>query len=320
MKTQIPTRDLIQLSAYLDGQLPSRQASRMAKRLDDEPELQSTLAELRRARGMLRAAPRLRASRNFTLTPAMVGQPVRGGDRFAPAYRLVSAVASLLLVLVVAGEFINTAMMRTADQAMPLMAEVEQPGAAMEMEAPASKALEAAPGGEIETFALQSEPTVDVAQEMEAGAVDRAEKSEPAQEPVPDEPFVEEMAEAEAVPQAPPEGTFVEEAPLMLAAPAAEGPPAGVEGSPEGEMGGLGEVLTQPVDEEMDLAELLEAQNGAGNEPDIEAFEDQGSESQVEQDRGLFRTGWPWFRVAEVSLALVALSFGLLAWFYRARR
>lgn len=318
MKTQIPTRDLIQLSAYLDGQLGPRQASRMAERLDQEPELQVALAELRRTRSLLRAAPRLRASRNFTLTPAMVGKPAQGAQRFAPAYRIVSAVASLLLVLVVAGDFLNAGLVRTADQAMPLMAEVGQPEAAIEMDAPAAKMIEEPAAAEAETYALQSEPTVEVAQEMEAGAADRAEKSEPPQEPAPDETMVEELAvaEAEEPPQAPPEEFLAEEAPLMLAAPAAEEPPAGV----EGESGGMGETSAQPGEGELEAALPAEAQNATGAEPDMVARQAQGTEAQVEQGWGLTGTGWPWLRVTEVALALVALVFGLLAWFSRARR
>src|SRR5512146_937709 len=89
-------RDLELLSSYLDGQLSSSDATRLEARLLTEPELRSVLRDLRSARGLLRQLPLRKAPRNFTLTPKMVGKnpPL---PRAYPAFRFVSALATLLL-------------------------------------------------------------------------------------------------------------------------------------------------------------------------------------------------------------------------------
>ena len=66
------------------------------------PDLQAALAEMSRTRSLLRTAPRRRAPRNFTLTPAMVGSrsPRRRGISWNlfPALSFASALATLALV------------------------------------------------------------------------------------------------------------------------------------------------------------------------------------------------------------------------------
>jgi len=105
----ISTRDLEELSAYLDQQLDPRAKARLESRLKAEPELSAALEELRRTRLVLRSQPGLRAPRNFTLTPKMTKMKVRSlpGSGAFPVLRLASALASVLLVLVVAGELIT---------------------------------------------------------------------------------------------------------------------------------------------------------------------------------------------------------------------
>ena len=76
MKTKLSTRDRQALSAYLDGQLAPRQRRRLEERLQQEPALQDALDGLRHTRSILRSQPKLRAPRNFTLTPEMAGLAV----------------------------------------------------------------------------------------------------------------------------------------------------------------------------------------------------------------------------------------------------
>lgn len=97
-------RDVEKLSAYLDGQLKPSEKARLESRLQSDPELASILKELRQARGLLRQLPQRRAPRNFTLTPKMVGQkpPL---PRTYPAFRFASALATLLLFLTFATNF-----------------------------------------------------------------------------------------------------------------------------------------------------------------------------------------------------------------------
>src|SRR5512142_1758722 len=81
MRAQISNRDYEQLSAYIDGQLSPAERRKLEERLRARTDLQVALDEMNRTRSLLRSAPRRRAPRNFTLTPAMVGErgPRRGG-------------------------------------------------------------------------------------------------------------------------------------------------------------------------------------------------------------------------------------------------
>jgi len=105
----ISTRDLEELSAYLDQQLDPRAKARLESRFKAEPELSAALEELGRTRYVLRSQPRLRAPRNFTLTSKMAKMKVHSlsGSGAFPALRLASALATVLLVLVVAGELVS---------------------------------------------------------------------------------------------------------------------------------------------------------------------------------------------------------------------
>jgi hypothetical protein len=106
MTKNISMREWEALSAYLDGQLPAKERTRLETRLSQAPELQSALEDLRRTRSVLRSQPKVRAPRNFTLTPDMVGLKTRSSRR-APAYPffgLASALAGFLFLLVIVGD------------------------------------------------------------------------------------------------------------------------------------------------------------------------------------------------------------------------
>ena len=104
MKNSISKRDWETISAYLDRQLSQREQARFESRLYNDRQLQAALDDIRRTRQVLRGAPRLRAPRNFLLTPEIAGNPVRI-PRLAPVFGWASAVASFLLVLVLVGDF-----------------------------------------------------------------------------------------------------------------------------------------------------------------------------------------------------------------------
>src|SRR5215216_2371308 len=99
-------RDLELLSSYLDGQLKPSDSARLEARLSADPSLRSVLNDLRSARGLLRQLPQRKAPRNFTLTPKMVGKnpPL---PRAYPAFRFVTALASLLLFFTVGLNFLG---------------------------------------------------------------------------------------------------------------------------------------------------------------------------------------------------------------------
>lgn len=193
--TQTPSfRDVAQLSAYLDGQLRPSESASLESRLASEPELAATLEDLRQARGVLRQLPQRRAPRNFTLTPKMVGlkPPL---PRSYPVFRLASVVATLLLFLSFATNFMAP---RLAAQVAAVPYGIggggggapEQQEPAMALEAPAEPAEPAAPA-----------------------------------EPATQEPEAMEEPAAKA-----PQGTLMPPAPESAAQPAAGTPTAPIEG------------------------------------------------------------------------------------------
>src|SRR5512134_3801277 len=102
-------RDLELLSSYLDGQLKPSDSARLQARLSSDPELRAVLDDLRSARGLLRQLPMRKAPRNFTLTPKMVGKnpPL---PRSYPAFRFVTALASLMLFFTLGLNFLGPQM------------------------------------------------------------------------------------------------------------------------------------------------------------------------------------------------------------------
>jgi hypothetical protein len=117
MMNQISSRDWEALSAYLDGQLTQKDRLRLEQKLRASSDLRLALEELSRTRTILRSQPSLRAPRSFTLTPEMVGirRERRPAARLYPAFSFVSALASLLFVVVLLGSFLT----RGSNQASP---------------------------------------------------------------------------------------------------------------------------------------------------------------------------------------------------------
>lgn len=105
MTNQLSSRDFELLSCYLDEQLSDHERNLLESRLQKESELQITLDEMRRTQAILRATPPLRAPRNYTLKPEMVGIH-RPQPRYYPVLKLASALASLLFVMAFIGDLI----------------------------------------------------------------------------------------------------------------------------------------------------------------------------------------------------------------------
>ena len=105
MTTQIAPRDWEILSAYLDNQLNDKERNRLEMQLQGNLELRQALEEMRRTRTILRHAPRLRAPRNFTLTPNMAGrrQDSRALPGAYPVLQLASVLATVFFFVVSAG-------------------------------------------------------------------------------------------------------------------------------------------------------------------------------------------------------------------------
>ena len=99
-------RDVEQLSAFLDGQLPQAEKTRLEARIQSDPALSAVLANLRQARSILRRTPKRHIPRNFILTPKMAGikPPV---PRLVPALSWASATAMLLFILTLGTNFLG---------------------------------------------------------------------------------------------------------------------------------------------------------------------------------------------------------------------
>jgi len=110
MTTRISPKEWEALSAYLDGQLSANDRIRFERLLTERPEMRIALEDLRRTRDFLRSQPSLRAPRNFTLSPQLVGIRIKERrSSFAfPVLSAVSALASILLVLVFVGDMLIT--------------------------------------------------------------------------------------------------------------------------------------------------------------------------------------------------------------------
>jgi hypothetical protein len=100
------SRDLEQLSAYLDGQLSRPDRKRLQTRIHSDPALASALGELSQTRALLRRTPQRRAPRNFTLTSGMAGirPPV---PRLVPVLSWASAVAMLFFIFTLGASLVG---------------------------------------------------------------------------------------------------------------------------------------------------------------------------------------------------------------------
>ena len=104
MVNKINARDLEMISSYLDGKLNAGEKARLEANLQTDIELHKAYEQMQRTRLMLRAAPKARVTRNYMLRPEMV-RAKKPQLRLYPVFRLSTAVATLLLVVAIFGEF-----------------------------------------------------------------------------------------------------------------------------------------------------------------------------------------------------------------------
>lgn len=193
MRANLSDRDYEILSAYMDGQLSSGERSKLEERLRARPDLRTALEEMQKTRALLRSAPRRRAPRNFTLTPAMVGERKPRSAPWAglfPVLSFTSAIAALALMVILTLQLgpastpqtvamqppqaetqMETSRQMPAAEELPAAEEpaaaeapaAEEAAAASEApaaEAPAPKApVEAPPTESAELFSAQPAPT-----------------------------------------------------------------------------------------------------------------------------------------------------------------
>jgi hypothetical protein len=106
MTNQMTSRDYELISAYLDNQLGNQERERFEARLKIDPILQKGLKELSQTRSLLRALPKIRAPRNYYINAQDVSMTENSRPlmKWAPAMGIVSALATILLVLVIFGD------------------------------------------------------------------------------------------------------------------------------------------------------------------------------------------------------------------------
>jgi len=167
MAMRISERDLEALSNYLDGQLTTGERARLETRLQTELELRTVLEQIRQTRAAVRNLPFLRAPRNYTLTPKIVGERKQPPHIYL-VLRLVSALASFLFILALIGDLITVRTPGIASlQAVQL---AETPVAAVEEPVSTEATLfeSAAPGVEtgepVEKLATAAEEPVSTAE------------------------------------------------------------------------------------------------------------------------------------------------------------
>ena len=163
MKDQLSTRDYELISAYMDNQLSKKDRALFEARLNAEPELRKELHEITTTRILVHSLPKLRAPRNYYIKAAPV--QVRHTLRLAPAFGIISAVASVLLALVIFGStFLKGGQpVAMAPAAVPDVVETQAVQQEMSRNvAPLEPTTEAAPVLVMQAPALQASPTENI--------------------------------------------------------------------------------------------------------------------------------------------------------------
>ena len=104
MNNGLSARDLERVSAYLDDELSLDEKAAFEQRLKSEPALTRALAELRATKSLLQRAPKRRTPRSFAIRSEMVAGQRKSAFGGWTTLNLVSAGATLVLVLVFAGD------------------------------------------------------------------------------------------------------------------------------------------------------------------------------------------------------------------------
>lgn len=101
MTTPLSNKDYMLISAYLDGELTPSQRADVEKHLDSDLQFREALESLKYTKRLLSSLPPVRARRNFTLTADKVKKTAKP-QRFQPAWGMVSAFSTLMLIVVFA--------------------------------------------------------------------------------------------------------------------------------------------------------------------------------------------------------------------------
>jgi hypothetical protein len=122
----ISTKELFQVSAYIDGALSPKEQRTFEAHLASSATLQEELLEYKRLKAALRSLPQKTAPRNFTLSPEKV-QVRKAVPRLAPVFSFASAGVAILLMLAFGSEYLlgRNAQMVSKEAPAPLSAMLE---------------------------------------------------------------------------------------------------------------------------------------------------------------------------------------------------
>jgi len=184
MSTPLNERDLIQLNAYLDGELDADEQAQLLHRLARDPELQAELRALRATKMLLGMAERVPVPRNFTLDPAVYGRPARKsfweriGLASLPTW--ATAGAALVATLIFVGVLVFSTDIFTGVGEVPVAMEAFDSAAEPQAEVPEAEALRA-PAGEpdaaAELAAGEEAPIEEAAEAVEEEAAAAAQET-----------------------------------------------------------------------------------------------------------------------------------------------
>ncbi len=203
------------LSAYQDGQLTPAERARLEARLAVEPTLRKRLEGLRWTVAALGGLPEVELPRNFILSPAMASTPrpaARPRRRpTAPVFGWATAVATLLFLLLLAGDLFVVAPSLRRERAETITREPVT----------LTRVVSAS-----EAEGLMVTPEVAPAPEMAATEAERPGRPEVEKEVALAMEAPTAMAEATAVPTQEPQVSMAEAPPPAPAAPEEEAVPA----------------------------------------------------------------------------------------------
>jgi len=154
MNEQITFKDWEALSAYIDEQLSVRENTRLEKRLETDNVLKAALLEIQKIKAILQSQPIIKAPRNFTLTPEMVGQKTASPFKvnLFSSLRIASILATILFLVVFLGDLAFQIY-----QPMPMMV-AQAPAKEAEFLLPETREGLGGGGGEEEAIELLEAP------------------------------------------------------------------------------------------------------------------------------------------------------------------
>lgn len=133
----ISTKELLQVSAYIDGAMSPKEKQAFEAHLASSATLHKELLDYVHLKAALRSLPHKKAPRNFTLSPERV-QVRKAVPRLAPAFSFASAGVAILLMLAFGSEYL------LGRSSQMISTEALEPQAAMLESAPAADATEPA--------------------------------------------------------------------------------------------------------------------------------------------------------------------------------